>query len=249
MKATGNTLLITGGTAGIGLGMALRFRAAGNRVVVAGRREDVLERIAADHPGLGTVVLDVTDPDSIARASQTLAQTHPELNVLVNNAGVMLQEDLLDASSVSVAEAHVTTNLLGPVRTTYAFLPQLLRNEDPVVVNVTSALGFVPWAATPTYSATKAALHSFTQSLRIQLADRSVQVVEVVPPAVRTSLMGQQDDPDAMPLEEFLDEALGLLLADGSVEEVVVQRAGFARYAEATGTHREVLAMMSGVTR
>ncbi|MEW1958881.1 SDR family NAD(P)-dependent oxidoreductase [Kineococcus sp. NPDC059986] len=249
MKATGNTLLITGGTAGIGLGMALRFWAAGNRVVVAGRREDVLDRIAADHPGLGTVVLDVTDPVSIARAARTLAETHPELNVLVNNAGVMAQEDLLDASSVSVAEAHVTTNLLGPVRTTYAFLPQLLRNDDPVVVNVTSALGFVPWAATPTYSATKAALHSFTQSLRVQLADRSVQVVEVVPPAVRTTLMGQQDDPDAMPLEEFLDEALGLLHSDRDVEEVVVRRAEFARYAEATGTHRQVLAMLSGVTR
>ncbi len=184
MKMTGNTILITGGSSGIGLGLALRLHEAGNKVIVAGRRKELLDEITAEHPGIDGLVLDVADPDSIARAREMVAASHPGLNVLVNNAGIMLRENLLDPADLTVAEDHVATNLLGTIRMTYAFLPLLSGKDDAVVMNVTSALAFVPYASTPTYSATKAALHSFSESLRIQLAgaDAGIQVIEIVPP-------------------------------------------------------------------
>lgn len=245
MKSTGNTVLITGGTSGIGLGLALRLHEAGNTVIVAGRRKDLLDRIATGHPGVETLVLDVADPASITRAAGTLAVSHPELNVLVNNAGIMRPEDLLDPADLSIAEDHVTTNLLGPIRMTYAFLPHLVTRDDAVVLNVTSALAFVPLPVTPTYNATKAALHSFSESLRVQLAGTGVQVIEVAPPGVRTGLMGQQDNEQAMSLDEFLTEILTLLDAQPDAREIVVEGAKFARYAEANGTYDQVLTMLS----
>lgn len=246
MKSTGNTILITGGTSGIGLGLALRLQAAGNAVIVAGRRTQLLDDITSAHPGIDALVLDVEDPESIARARDTLATRHPDLNILVNNAGIMLQENLLEPAEVQIAERHVAINLLGTIRMTYAFLPQLVGKADAVVMNVTSSLAFVPFPLTPTYSATKAALHSFTQSLRIQLAaDSGVQVIEVIPPNVRTTLLGQQDDDQAMPLDEFLDETMALLADDPDAEELVVERARYLRNAAASGTYADVLAMLS----
>ncbi|WP_371661398.1 SDR family oxidoreductase [Streptomyces sp. NBC_00280] len=249
MKMTGNTILITGGTSGIGHGLALRLHEAGNKVIVAGRRKELLDEITAEHPGIDALVLDVADPDSIARAAETVAASHPELNVLVNNAGIMLAENLLDPVSLPVAEDHVTVNLLGTIRMTYAFLPQLLGKADAAVVNVTSALAFVPLPITPTYNATKAALHSFSESLRIQLAgaDAGVQVIEVVPPAVRTTLLGQQDNEQSMPLDDFLTETLDLLRENPDGKELVVERARFVRDAEANGSYDNVLAMLSGI--
>ncbi|MFI1485207.1 SDR family oxidoreductase [Streptomyces sp. NPDC020747] len=247
MKMTGNTILITGGTSGIGLGLALRLHEAGNKVIVAGRRKELLDRITSEHPGVEALVLDVADPASIARAAETVATSHPQLNVLVNNAGIMLPENLLDPACLPVAEDHVTVNLLGTIRMTYAFLPLLEDKKDAVVMNVTSALAFVPLPITPTYNATKAALHSFSESLRVQLADSDVQVIEVAPPGVRTTLLGQQDDENAMPLDEFLDEALTLLRERPDAKEIVVERAKFVRHAEANGTYDEVLTMLAGV--
>ncbi|QJT03083.1 SDR family NAD(P)-dependent oxidoreductase [Streptomyces asoensis] len=249
MKMTGNTILITGGTSGIGLGLALRLHEAGNKVIVAGRRKELLDEITTEHPGIEALVLDVTDPASIARAQETVASAHPELNVLVNNAGIMLRENLLDPADLRVAEDHVTVNLLGTIRVTYAFLPLLLGKDDAAVVNVTSALAFVPLPVTPTYNATKAALHSFSESLRVQLsgADAGVQVIEVAPPGVRTTLLGQQDDENAMPLDDFLTETLTLLREQPDAGEIVVERARFVRDAEANGTYDNVLAMLSGV--
>ncbi|MCZ4511146.1 SDR family NAD(P)-dependent oxidoreductase [Streptomyces sp. ActVer] len=248
MKTTGNTILITGGTSGIGLGLALRLHEVGNKVIVAGRRKELLDDITAEHPGIDALVLDVADPDSIARARETVAASHPGLNVLVNNAGIMLPENLLDPAGLQVAEDHVATNLLGTIRMTYAFLPLLVGKDDAVVVNVTSALAFVPFPITPTYSATKAALHSFSDSLRIQLtgADAGVQVIEVVPPGVRTTLMGQQDSDQSMPLDDFLTQALDLLREKPDAKEIVVEPARFIRDAVATGTYDDVLAMISG---
>ncbi|MEV0938422.1 SDR family oxidoreductase [Streptomyces phaeochromogenes] len=249
MKMTGNTILITGGTSGIGLGLALRLHEAGNKVVVAGRRKELLDGITAEHPGIDALVLDVADPDSIARARETVAASHPELNVLVNNAGIMLRENLLDPAGLQVAEDHVATNLLGTIRMTYAFLPLLVGKDDAVVMNVTSALAFVPYQSTPTYSATKAALHSFSESLRIQLAgagaDAGVQVIEVAPPGVRTTLLGQEDNEHSMPLDDFLTEALDLLREKPDAKEIVVERARFIRDAVATGTYDDVLAMIA----
>ena len=247
MKPTGNTILITGGTSGIGLGLALRLHDAGNKVIVAGRRKDLLDKIATEHPGVETLVLDVADPASITDAASTLAASHPDLNVLVNNAGIQRPENLLDPASLAIAEDHVTTNLLGPIRMTYAFLPHLVTQDDAVVVNVTSALAFVPFPVTPTYNATKAALHSFSESLRVQMADTAVQVIEVVPAGVRTTLMGQQDNEQSMPLDEFLTETLTLLEAQPDAKEIVVETAKFARYAEANGTYEQVLTMLSSV--
>ncbi|MER6288950.1 SDR family oxidoreductase [Streptomyces sviceus] len=248
MKMTGNTILITGGTSGIGLGLALRLHEAGNKVIVAGRRKELLDEITAEHPGIDALVLDIADPDSIARARETVAASHPELNVLVNNAGIQLPESLLEPAGLQVAEDHVATNLLGTIRMTYAFLPLLVGKHDAVVVNVTSALAFVPFPITPTYSATKAALHSFSESLRIQLAgaEADVQVIEVVPPGVRTTLMGQQDNAQSMPLDDFLTEALDLLREQPDAKEIVVERARFLRDAQANGSYDEVLAMISG---
>jgi uncharacterized oxidoreductase len=247
MKMTGNTILITGGTSGIGLGLALRLHEAGNKVIVAGRRKELLDEITAEHAGIDGLVLDVADPDSIAQAHQTVAASHPGLNVLVNNAGIMVRENLLDPAGLPVAEDHVATNLLGPIRMTYAFLPLLVGKDDAVVMNVTSALAFVPYQSTPTYSATKAALHSFSESLRIQLAsaDAGVQVIEVVPPGVRTTLMGQQDSEQSMPLDDFLTETLDLLRENPDAKELVVERARFIRDAVATGSYDDVLAMIS----
>jgi uncharacterized oxidoreductase len=245
MKTTGNTILITGGTSGIGLGLALRLHAIGNTVIVAGRRKELLDHITTEHPGIEALVLDVADPASITRAAATLAASHPQLNVLVNNAGIQRPENLLDPAFLTIAEDHVTTNLLGPIRMTYAFLPHLLTRDDAVILNVTSALAFVPLPATPTYNATKAALHSFSESLRVQLVRTPVQVIEVVPPPVRTTLMGQQDDENSMPLDEFLTETLTLLDAHPDAKENVVERAKFARDAEANGTYDQVLTMLS----
>ncbi|HST86324.1 MAG TPA: SDR family NAD(P)-dependent oxidoreductase [Kineosporiaceae bacterium] len=245
MKTTGNTILITGSTSGIGLGLALRLQELGNTVIVAGRRKELLDQIVSEHPGIEALVLDVTDPASITRAATTLAVSHPQLNVLINNAGIQQPENLLDPGSLSIAEDHITTNLLGPIRMTYAFLPHLVTKDDAAILNVTSALAFVPFPLTPTYSATKAALHSFSEGLRVQLADTPVQVIEVVPAGVRTTLMGQQDSEQAMPLDEFLTEVLTLLDAEPDAKEIVVSSAKFARDAEATGTYDQVLTMFS----
>ncbi|WP_405865742.1 SDR family oxidoreductase [Streptomyces sp. NBC_00005] len=248
MKMTGNTILITGGTSGIGLGLALRLHEAGNKVIVAGRRKELLDEIAAEHPGIDALVLDVTDPDSIARVRETVAASYPELNILVNNAGIMLRENLLDPAELPIAEDHVTVNLLGTIRMTYAFLSLLMGKPDAVVMNVTSALAFVPLPITPTYNATKAALHSFSESLRVQLAGAGagVQVIEVAPPGVRTTLLDQTDNENSMPLDEFLTETLDILREKPDAKELVVERARFVRDAEANGSYDNVLAMLSG---
>lgn len=247
MKTTGNTILITGGTSGIGLGLALHLHDAGNKVIVAGRRQKLLDEITREHPGIAAVVLDVADPDSIAAARDIVAASHPELNVLINNAGIMLRENILDPTDVAVAEDHVSINLLGTIRMTYAFLPLLVGKTDAVIMNVSSSMGFVPFPTTPTYSATKAAVHSFSESLRVQLgsADTGVQVIEVIPPGVRTTLLGQQDDEQAMPLEDFLAEIFDLLRQTPDAKELVVERAKFFRDAQANGSYDSVLAMLS----
>ena len=246
MKTSGNTILITGGTSGIGLGLARKFHEQGNHVIVAGRREELLDEIATEHPGIDTIALDIVDPESIARAREAVAARHPQLNVLINNAGIQLPENLLDPDSLPVAEDTIATNLLGTIRMTYAFLPLLADQNDPVVINVSSALAFVPFPITPTYNATKAALHSFSDSLRVQMTDAGVQVIELVPAGVRTTLMGQQDSEDAMPLEDFLTETMNLLADEPDAKEIVVEQARFIRDAQANGNYDDVLAMLAG---
>lgn len=245
MQLTGKTILMAGGTSGIGLGLALRFHAAGNRVIVAGRRQEVLRQIAADHPGIDTVVFDVTDPHSITALRDTLANSHPDLDVLVAMAGIMRPEDLRDPTSLATAEETVATNLLGPIRLISAFMQQLESREDAAIITVTSGLAYVPLPAAPTYSATKAAIHSFTDSLRVHLAETSVQIVELAPPLVRTTLMGNQDNEHGMLLEDFLDETMALLAADPDARQILVERVKRQRFAEANGQYDEVLAGQS----
>lgn len=246
MNSTDNTILVTGGTSGIGLGLALKFHEAGNNVIIAGRRKALLDKIVAEHPGIDSVLLDVRDPQSILGASEALAISHPNLNVLINSAGIMHWEDLTDPDDLITAENIVTTNLLGTIRMAYAFIPQLTKQPSATIVNVSSALAFVPLPATPTYSATKAAVHSFTQSLRVQLEASSVEVIELAPPGVRTTLLGQENDENAMPLDEFLEEIFELLEIYPTPKELVVERAKPLRFAEANGSHDEILRMLAG---
>ncbi|WP_447991492.1 SDR family oxidoreductase [Achromobacter spanius] len=245
MKPSGNTILITGSTSGIGLGLAIRLHKAGNKVLVTGRRNALLQQIKTDHPGIEAIELDVADATSIARASELVAARYPDLNVLINNAGIMPREDAMNPESLRAAEEAVAINLLGTIRMTYAFLPQLAKQKDSVLINVSSALAFVPFPIAMTYSATKAAVHSFTEGLRAQLANTSIRVIELAPPGVQTTLFGQENDEHAMPLEDFLDETLALLHGEPTPREIIVERAKYLRTAEAAGNYEAALAMLS----
>ena len=247
MNMTGNTILITGGGSGIGQALAEAFYAAGNQVIVAGRRPEPLAAMVAAHPGMVSAVLDVTDPAAIEAFAGRAAHDHPGLNVLVNNAGIMRTENLLaEPVDLSDCEATVAANLLGPIKLIAALLPQLRRQQSAAIVNVTSGLAFVPRADTPTYSATKAAMHSYTQSLRFLLRETAVQVIELAPPLVATDLTpGQRDNQRAMPLDEFVRESMALLAADGTAPEILVERVKMQRYAEARGDHDKVFAMIN----
>ena len=229
MNLTGNTIFITGGGSGIGRGLAEALHRRGNQVIVCGRRQQALNEVTAANPGMKSIALDILDPASIAAAAQQLARDFPALNVLINNAGIMRREDLKQGA-VADAEAIVTTNLLGPIRMTAALLPHLLRQPGATIANVSSGLAFVPMAMTPTYCATKAAIHSYTQSLRYQLKDTRIKVLEIVPPWVATELMGPvPDDSRAMPLDKFIAETMEILLTDA--EEICVQNVMFLRNA------------------
>ncbi len=245
MRMSGNTILITGGTSGIGLGLAQRFHAEGNTVIIAGRREQLLTSITAQHPGMDSVVLDVTDPGSVRRCFAAVTASHPDLNVVVNNAGIMLAEDLTDPGRLSVAEQTVAANLLGPIRLLAEAVPFLVTKTDAVVMNVSSGLAFVPLPMTPTYCATKAAIHSYTQSLRVQLAGTGVQVLELIPPGVQTDLMGQAAAGRGMPLPAFLTEVMTILRTQPDAPEICVDEVLLLRNAEAQGRHGDVLAMLS----
>ena len=235
MNLTGNTILMTGGATGIGRALAEQFHQRGNQVIVASRRQSALDAVIAANPGIHSVVLDVEDPASIAAVAAQLTRDFPSLNVLFNNAGIMRSEDILKGATAT-AEATVTTNLLGPIRMTAAFLPHLLQQPSATIFNVTSGLAFIPMAFTPTYCATKAAIHSYTLSLRYQLKDTSVRVSELVPPWVATTLMGAKPtDPRAMPLEAYIAEVMQLLTANPNAEEICVERVLAQRTATAKG--------------
>jgi uncharacterized oxidoreductase len=238
MRMTGNTILITGGGSGIGLGLAKSFAEAGNKVIIAGRRKEALDAATAQNPGLQSMVLDIDSPKAIEEFSKRINQEHPELNVLINNAGIMRPEQA-KSGNVADAEAMITTNLLGPIRLTAALLPQLLKNPNAAIMMVSSGLAFVPLAMTPTYCATKAAIHSYSQSLRYQLKDTGVQVLELAPPYVQTELMGpgQAADPRAMPLDEFINETMNILKSSPDAEEICVENVKPLRFAEKSGDY------------
>ena len=234
MKTTDNTILITGGGMGIGRCLAEAFHRLGNQVIIAGRGQKSLDETIAANPGIKSITLDVSDPKSIQSFVARVTNDYPSLNVLINNAGIMRPENLLDASNdLSTAEKTVTTNLLGPIRLTAALLPLLRKQPRATIMTVSSGLAFVPFTVAPSYCATKAAIHSYTQSLRYQLKATNVEVIELIPPYVQTTLMSDQqaNDPRAMPLDEFIDEAMSILKSQPDAKEICVKRVHPLRFA------------------
>ncbi|CAN7210006.1 SDR family oxidoreductase [Brevundimonas sp. LjRoot202] len=244
MDTRNDTILITGGGTGIGKAMAEALHARGAKVIIAGRRREPLEAVAAANPGMAFETLDVADPAAIEAFAARVVETHPDLNVVINNAGIMVAEDKID---LAIAEQTIAINLLGPIRLTAALLPHLKRKAAAAtVVTVSSGLAFVPLTTTPTYSATKAAIHSWSQSLRHQLRDTSIEVIEWAPPAVATDLVpGHAENPNSMPLADFTAESLALFEAGGA-DEILVERVKFLSGAEARGDYDAVFRTLNG---
>jgi short-subunit dehydrogenase involved in D-alanine esterification of teichoic acids len=243
MNISGNTIFIPGSTSGIGLALALELQARGNTVIVGGRRAELLGQVAAAHPGLHTVQIDTADPASIESAAKEVLARHPDLNVLVTMAGIMRIEDWHQPETfLASAESVITTNVLGTIRLIAAFIEHLRAQPDATIVTVSSGLAFAPLKVTPSYNASKAAIHMLTESLRLQLAGTAVKVIELEPPAVRTSLLpGQENSESAMPLDDFVTEVLTLLQAQPDAREIQVEQVKFLRYGEARGDYDQVV--------
>jgi uncharacterized oxidoreductase len=227
MKITGNTIFITGGGSGIGRGLAEALHKKGNQVIISGRRKGHLDEVTKANPGMKSIELNVEDPASIASVAKKLIADFPNLNVVVNNAGIMSFDFVENGVDDEKVESIVATNLLGPIRVTSAFIEHLKKQPSAAVLTVSSGLAFVPLSITATYSATKAAIHSYSLSLRHRLKGTSVRVVEIAPPWVKTELMGVNDDPRQMPLDEYIAETIKILATDA--DEVVVERAQMFR--------------------
>jgi len=230
--------VITGGGSGIGRAFAEAFHRLGNQVIIAGRRQSALNAVTAANPGMASLQLDIESPAAITAAAQQLTRDFPALNAVIHNAGIMQVEDLLHGTGdTSAAEAMINTNLTAPLRLTAALLPHLIKQPHATIMTVSSGLAFVPLALTPTYNATKAAIHSWTQSLRFQLRDTKVEVLELIPPYVQTELMGsaQAADPRAMPLADFISEVMQIIASQPASGEIAVQRVYPLRYAADSG--------------
>ena len=247
MKITGNIIFIPGSTSGIGLALALRLQDKGNTVIVGGRRTELLEQIAAEHPGIHTVQIDTADAASVRSAAAEVLARHPELNVVIAMAGIMKIEDWHHPDTfLESAESTIITNVLGPIRLIAAFVEHLQQQPAATIITVSSGLAFAPLRATPSYGASKAAIHMLSESLRLQLADSTVQVKELVPPSVQTDLVpGQRDNDAAMPLDAFLDEVMQLLENEPDSKEIQVERVKFLRYGEARGDYDKVIAALN----
>lgn len=247
MQMSGNTILITGGGSGIGRALAEAFHARGNHVVIAGRRKALLDEVTAANPGMHAAVLDIANADAIQSFADHIKADYPALNVVIHNAGIMRDESIQAPESLDTAEATIATNLLGPIRLNTALLPHLLRQPRAAILTVSSGLAFVPRASTPTYNATKAAIHAYTQALRYQLQDTPVQVIELIPPYVQTELQGAQQatDPNALPLPDYIADTVHILEITPNVTEVVIERVKPLRFAEASSNYDAVFKGMN----
>jgi len=247
VNITGNTVFIPGATSGIGLALALRLRDKGNTVIVGGRRTELLEQIATEHPDIDTIQIDTADGASVRAAAAQVLERHPNLNVVVAMAGIMKIEDWHHPESfLGSAESVISTNVLGPIRLIAAFIEHLQARPDATVITVSSGLGFAPLKVTPSYNASKAAVHMLTESLRLQLADTTVKFMELVPPSVATDLVpGQRESEFAMPLDEFVDEVVQLLDTQPDAKEILVERVKFLRFGEARGDYDQVVTALN----
>ncbi|NYT73519.1 SDR family oxidoreductase [Halomonas sp. QX-2] len=245
MKTSGNTILITGGGSGIGRELALRFNALGNTIIIAGRRMETLEETIAGQPNMYAMVVDVEDPTAITAFAERVVAEHPNLNVLINNAGIMRREDLSSTRDLSDAEQTIVANLLGPIRLTNALTDHLVSQPEAAIVNVSSGLAFVPLSGTPTYNATKAAIHSYTISLREQLKGK-VELIELAPPAVQTELTpGQSAREGYMPLNDYIEEVMTLFSQQPTPKEILVEKVNFLRWAEREGRFDQAVEILS----
>ena len=241
MKTAGNTILITGGGSGIGRAFAEAFHKLGNQIIIAGRGKQALDETAAAIPGLETALVDIDNAAAIKSFAGEITKRFPKLNVVLHSAGIMRAENLLAGDGdPATAESTITTNLLGPIRLTALLLPHLVKQSEGAILTISSGLAFVPMAMTPTYCATKAAIHSYSQSLRYQLRSTKVQVIELIPPYVRTGLMGdrQAADERAMPLEDLISETMRILKTQSTVAEIIVDRVKPLRFAEDGGPEK-----------
>lgn len=237
LPGSGNTVLVTGGATGLGRALAQWFHEQGNTVIIASRRTALLEEVASRFPNMHAMTVDIRDEGSVERLTERVLARHPSLNVLVNNAGIMRREDMFDrAGFLSDSRDQVETNLNGTIRVTAALLSHLQSRPRARIVNISSGLGFVPRAAFATYSSTKFATHAFTLSLRHQLRNSQVDVVEFAPPALRTEIVsGQSKIATLMTVEDYIREAMALYQRAPTPPELIVPRAAVPRYAEAEG--------------
>lgn len=241
MKTSGNTILMTGGGSGIGEALAHRFHDRGDTVIIAGRRQEALEQAAAGRDRIHTMILDIEDIAAVEAFAKRVVADFPSLNVLFNNAGIMKFEDLTSRRDLVDAEATLAINVLGPIRLTNALVDHLTGQPDAAIVTVTSGLAYVPLVAAPTYSASKAAIHSYTVSLRTQLAGK-IEIIELAPPGVQTDLTpGQANRPGYMPLDAFADAVAAQFAQQPTPREVLVDEVQFLRQAEREGRFDETL--------
>ncbi|WAP60317.1 SDR family oxidoreductase [Streptomyces sp. S465] len=243
MDISNRTVFIAGATSGIGLELARRFAAAGSAVVVGGRRTDLLDQLAAE--GFATVPIDVTDQDSVDRARDTVLHGHPGLDTVVTMSGVMIPEDLRDPAHFGAAERTIDTNLLGTIRVIDAFTPHLIGRGTGTIVTVTSGIGFLPFPLMPTYAASKAGVHAYSEALRAQLDGTGIEVSELVPPAVATTPELAQSNPHALELAAYATEVMELLRTDPTPHEILVKGVLMHRWAERDGTYDELVAQRS----
>src|SRR3989442_4016112 len=197
MKLSGNTILITGGAGGIGYELTKQLTALGNTILITGRDQAKMDRAKAAFPKIHSFRSDVSDPEAIASLYETVIKQFPELNILINHAGIMRKINVHDkAGSLEDIAREIEINLSGPIRMVKQFLPYLKTKSEAAIVNVSSALAFVPLPISPVYCATKAGLHSFTESLRVQLKNTKVKVFDLAPPATQTELLDDFNSED-----------------------------------------------------
>ena len=217
MDLSSNTVLITGGASGIGFALAERFLNAGSEVIVCGRREEKLREAQIKYPNLHIRVCDVSHSSDRVSLFEWVTREFPKLNILVNNAGIQRRFQIAQNSDWEKIEEELAINLDAPIHLSTLFIPHLLKQEHPAILNITSGLAFAPMASAPVYCATKAALRSFTLSLRHQLSATPISVIEIIPPAVNTDLGGKAIHTTGTPLNEFADAVIDQL-KKGSVE-------------------------------